>query len=350
MTGGVLAAFLAMEGFLRLAKPQIFEVHPPGMYTADPEVGYVLTPGYEGYVTRPEYRARFNIDQSGLRGAAPRPRQSNTFRILVLGDSQAWGFGVNDEDTFSVRLENLLAEHYAQLDVQVLNGGVPGYGTADELAFLRSRGEALQPDLVIVQFLSVNDMQENRAPARTWATIRDGMLTIRDTAAANDPAKLQPLWLQAKQWLKGNSHLASLLFDTMGYIGTRAGVLGPVDALWGEDFAEEDVHLATDLLAQIAQTAADLGARSLFLYTTGQAQVIQETYEPLRSLSVVENAARAAGVPWLDATERLRRRSDRYELYHPRDGHWTPAGHQAIAEILADEIINLGLMAGKLGE
>ena len=46
--GSVLVALLVIEGFLRLAKPQIFELHPPGMYVADPDVGYVLTRGFEG--------------------------------------------------------------------------------------------------------------------------------------------------------------------------------------------------------------------------------------------------------------------------------------------------------------
>jgi hypothetical protein len=144
--------------------------------------------------------------------------------------------------------------------------------------------------------------------------------------------------------LKKQSHLARLVFDSIGYLGTRAGVLGQVEAFWGEDFTQEDARLGTNLLIQVAQTAADLGAETLILYTTGQAQVIQETYKPLRSRSVVEDAGLAAGVPWVDATEELRRRADRFELYYRKDGHWTSAGHDAIAEILAGKIVDLGLM------
>ena len=148
----ILLFIFCAEVFLRLVKPQNFDVHAPGMYVADPSVGYVLKPGFAGIIERSEFRAPFTVNEAGLRGPAPRPRTENTFRILVLGDSMAFGFGVLDDETFSVQLENMLAGRFPSLDVQVLNGSVPGYGTADELAFLKSRGAALDPDLVVVQF------------------------------------------------------------------------------------------------------------------------------------------------------------------------------------------------------
>jgi lysophospholipase L1-like esterase len=341
---GVLVSLLFIEAFLRLVMPQIFEVHPPGMYVSDPSTGYALTPGFEGYVRRAEFRTYFTIGQSGMRGADPQPRKPPTVRILVLGDSQAWGFGVTDEETFATRLETRLTDAYPEFDIQVLNAGVPGYGTADQLAFLQSRGARLEPDLVIVQFLSVNDLQENHTPARAWAMIKDGMLAHRDPPYEKEAVKSLALWEQTRRWLKSNSHLARLAFDSVGYLGIQVGVLNRVDALWGEDFSEEDAQLGTDLLVQIAQTSADLGAKSLFLYTTGQAQVIQDTYERPRSATVVENAAHQAIVPWIDAAKQLHQRPDRHQMYYAKDGHWTPAGHQAIAEILANEIVELGLI------
>jgi lysophospholipase L1-like esterase len=278
-----------------------------------------------------------------MRGADPQPRKPPTVRILVLGDSLAWGFGVTDEETFAARLENLLTDAYPGLYIQVLNAGVPGYGTADQLAFLQSRGAKLEPDLVIVQFLSVNDLKENRTPAQTWAIIKDGMLGHRGLTS-KEVAQSIPLWEQMRRWLKMNSHLARLILDAGGYLGTRVGVLNQVDMLWGEDFTKEDAELGVDLLIQIAETSRNLGAQSLFLYTTGQAQVLQDIYERPRSATVVENAAQQADVPWIDAAEQLQQLPDRYQLYYAKDGHWTSTGHQEIAEILADEIIELGLI------
>ena len=90
------------------------------MYVADPSVGYVLKPGFAGIIERCEFRAPFTVNEDGLCGPMPRPRTENTFRILVLGGSMAFGFGVLDDEIFSVQLENMLAGRFPNLDVQVL--------------------------------------------------------------------------------------------------------------------------------------------------------------------------------------------------------------------------------------
>ena len=122
----LLFAAVCGEIILRIAKPQIFDVHPQGMYVEDPSVGYLLKPGFAGLIERSEFRSPFTVNAAGLRGPEPRAREENSFRILVLGDSQAFGFGVRDDETFSVQLEEILAERLEGLDLQVLNAGVPG--------------------------------------------------------------------------------------------------------------------------------------------------------------------------------------------------------------------------------
>lgn len=181
------------ELFLRLVLPQIFDVHPQGMYVEDEAVGYVLKPGFSGVLARPEFHYRFNIDQVSQRGADPRAPKANSFRVVCLGDSFTWGFGVVDEDLFTSRLERALAQRFPERDVQVINAGVPGYGTADQLRFLLSRGAALDPDLVIVQFLPDNDFIENRAAAKGNVEVRDGWLVGK--RGGTDPFLDQPGWL-----------------------------------------------------------------------------------------------------------------------------------------------------------
>ncbi len=343
VVGGVIAACVIAELGLRIIRPQIFELHPPGMYQADSEIGYVLTPGFDGFVTRAEFRHRVTTGQAGLRGDDPRPRQNDSYRVLILGDSMAWGFGVEDGQTAAVQLEALLAAEYPGRDIQVLNGAVPGYGTADELAFLNARGDELRPDLVVVQFFSINDLYENVAPASEWADVSNGMLIMRegtDTAFSG-----LPQWIDIKVWLKSNSHLAAFLFDRIGYVTMRAGIVDTAPALADEDFSEEEAALGSQLLIELTQTARGLGADVLLLYTTGQSAVIRDGYTPLPSLNVVREAANAAQAAWVDAAAVLQQRPDRLELYYPLDGHWTAAGHRAIAELLAQEIRAMGLIA-----
>lgn len=340
---GLLLAILLMEGFLRLFQPQIFPIHPKGMYTEDPDIGYVLTPGYSGELVRSEFRTPIQIGQSGLRGNDPAPPQDDTIRILVLGDSQAWGFGVTDSQTFSVQLEELLSQRFPERDIQVLNAGVPGYGTADQLAFLETRGEELQPDIVVVQFLSVNDLIENQNPASEWAVIEDGMLTSRSTQF-EDGETGTSVPNTVRKWLKDNSHVASLTFDALGYLGVRAGVLGKIDSLWGEDFTEEQAQLGITYLVKIADKANELNANCIFLYTTGKAHATQDVYEQPKSARIVIDASRQANVPWIDSAKLLSMDDQKHNYYYPKNGHWTSEGHAAIARILEEYILELSLI------
>lgn len=324
-----------MRGFW----PQIFELAPPGMYVYDSHVGYVLSPGFRGTISRSEFRVPFTTNRAGLRGVDPGSSHASTYRILLLGDSMIWGFGVEDDQTVSARLQDLLRARYSKPTVEVLNAGVPGYGTADELAFLKARGAELEPDLVVVQFFPVNDFEEYRTPARTWAAESDGKLVRRDSAHAS-ASKVGPAWKAWREWLKQHSHVARLSFDGVGYIATRVGLLERVDAMWGEDFTEEDAARGVALLVEVAEVARSLGARTLYLYTTGQAQVIQDQYRPARSLMIVRDAARISGAPWVDVSQHLQKRPDRLELYYPLDGHWTARGNEAVSEILLEAILN----------
>lgn len=335
LCASTVVALILAEVALRAFAPQIFPIHPPGMYREDPQVGYILTPGFSGVLERPEFRHQVSVGPEGLRGPGVRPRSPETFRVLVLGDSQAFGFGVVESATLTTRLERLLKDRFPDKDIQVLNAGVPGYGTADELAFLRSRGPALRPDFVVVQFLSVNDLQESMTPARTWAIVtEEGMLGHRD---AVDPER-RPWHRRLLWWLKWHSHVVSLASNTMSYLMIRTGLVGQGGTMWGEDIPPEMAELGSRLLVEIAATARDLGARTLFLYTTGQASVLQPEYDSLPSRNVVRAAAERAGVPWIDVTAAMRRVEDRDALYFPRNGHWTEAGHRVVAEILAPVI------------
>lgn len=342
------------ELVLRIAKPQVFEIHPQGMYVEDPAVGYVLSPNFEGRLERSEFSAPFSVNSIGLRGAEPPEILDDHLTILVLGDSQAFGFGVLDHETFSAQLETIIAEAHPDLNLRVLNGGVPGYGTADQLAFLRAKGAELDPDLVIVQFLSANDITESRWPAVDWAIVEDGWLGHRQSSA--DVERTQEETADAAislgdriLLLKRRSHVLNLLSDSIGYLGVRLGLINEVVGLWGEDFAVEDGEKTTGLLAEIAEEARRLGARTLLLYTTGKNYVLSGNYELPRSGEVVRAASEAGQVPWIDVTHFLRRHPDPTELFYKFDGHWSPDGHRAIADLLAEQLSPMGLLEPDAG-
>lgn len=92
----------------------------------------------------------------GLRNTDEVNDDPNVFRVLAVGDSFMYGMYVHNPETFPARLEETLNQRL-DTPVQVLNAGVPGYTIADELDYLKEKGLALKPDLVIFGFYT-NDI------------------------------------------------------------------------------------------------------------------------------------------------------------------------------------------------
>ena len=96
------------------------------------------------------------------------PKPGGTFRILALGGSAVWNpYVKTTEDTWAAKLEDKLnASMKAEgrpLRIEVINGGVPGYTSAESLLNFVFRGQQIQPDAVVV-YQGYNDYKPNRFP------------------------------------------------------------------------------------------------------------------------------------------------------------------------------------------
>lgn len=101
------------------------------------------------------------INSRGLRGPEmDLEKPPGTYRILNLGDSVVFGWGVAYEDTYGCRLQELLNQRYGSEPVtyEIINAGVPGWNMANILAYLEAEGLDYQPDLVLLNFTLVNDV------------------------------------------------------------------------------------------------------------------------------------------------------------------------------------------------
>ena len=91
-----------------------------------------------------------SINDLGLRGKATSlAKPPRTFRVLVVGDSITFGYGVKDTEAYPPVLEQLLNRD-CRGRYEVLNGAALGGGLGDYYHFLATKGHLLQPDLLIV--------------------------------------------------------------------------------------------------------------------------------------------------------------------------------------------------------
>lgn len=164
----LLITLVSLEVAVRMwgiAQPSIYD---PIYTTFDriEDIPYVHKPNLTQ--ARARGLAIINTDSLGLRattaGSLYGPKQSNEYRIAVIGDSCTFGEGVrNTEDTFAQVLEVVLNQPQQSVKVKVFNYGVSAYSVKEMAATLQYRALDIQPDLVVMVIVP-SDFNLNRTP------------------------------------------------------------------------------------------------------------------------------------------------------------------------------------------
>ena len=152
----VLAWF--MSQLLKGPEP-VATYNPWGPQPGDLSPGIDVSDNVQNYGIDQDIPYRFTTNSLGFRG--PEPKSNGDPTIVLLGDSFLFGMGVNDDDTFSVRLAAALESEFP--DLVVHNAGVPGYSGPDQLEQWRDKLNALKPDLVLVCH-TASDLREMARP------------------------------------------------------------------------------------------------------------------------------------------------------------------------------------------
>ncbi|MGI9076468.1 MAG: SGNH/GDSL hydrolase family protein [Gemmatimonadaceae bacterium] len=136
-----------------------------GMFVEHPYLVGVPRPG----TTVRKKDITISTDSLGFRGREIAwAGHDSVLRVLALGGSTTFGAMVSDEETWPVRLDaaldSMLATRVATFrSAEVINGGVPGYTSAENLIQLALVGVHLHPDVVVL-FQSYNDMRNAHSP------------------------------------------------------------------------------------------------------------------------------------------------------------------------------------------
>ena len=95
----------------------------------------------------------------GLKNRELGPKKTGTYRILFLGDSLIWTGDTSSGQLYTEVLEHRLNSRFSDRSnfFEIINAGIPGYTTYQELEFLRIYGIDMEPDLVILGFV-FNDL------------------------------------------------------------------------------------------------------------------------------------------------------------------------------------------------
>ncbi len=363
----VAIGLIAAEGALRLAGARFAS----SFYIIDPDLGWTLRAGATGNYTE-ESVVPIRINSAGMRDdiehAIAKP--PGTFRVAILGDSFAESMQVPLEQSFPKLMEQDLKQCAG--NPEVLNFGVQGYGTAQELLTWRLRAAAYKPDVVVLLFYTGNDLYNNHRklnPSNADAApyfVLDASGKPALQPALAEPSSMREAWAATARY----SRLAQFLTDAF-YKSTRTATPKNT-AEFGENYIDKLIygpprHKAMEEAWAVTEAALPLvrneveagGARFLLALASSGVQVHPDsatradflTFTGGTDLFYAEKrlAAVAAktGIPVSElGQEMLRAPEGSRTFFHgfPGNlgkGHWNPQGHRFVSQRLSAEVCRI---------
>lgn len=172
-----------------------------------PEICHRLKADATGVQSSREYSVRFKTNKWGFRDdEISLQKASNEKRILILGDSHTFGWGVDFPDIFCTRLQKMLNVEQSDQFIRVLNFGTMGYATGHQYEALQRYGYAFRPDVVIVAMDLLHDIMLNNR----YFEINNRVLR-NDVPCYFKRSRVVSRYLPFSGYLRGHSHLFRFL-------------------------------------------------------------------------------------------------------------------------------------------
>lgn len=314
-------AVIGLEVALRWFGAGPLSVNPDqrDLWVYHSEFGWIGRPNHEGTLDNGYFKVHVAINSQGLRGREATFEKSAAMRrVLVVGDSFAWGFGVEHAEIFATRLEAALSA------TEVINGGMSGYSTDQALLWLRNEGMRYAPD-VVVYVLSGNDDIMNYMQVAYWTYYkpsfrldREGNLQLRGV-----PVPHIKMADRVRHALRSRSAIAMAI--EVALLGGEASFVYLADSLPNPS----NPHLLTvALVGAMHKEAQEVGASFLVVANS------QYWFSPWGSYQRLIVELRDAGHDVIDVESEPGWEPD--EMQIPGDGHWNAKGHEFVSRLVGE--------------
>lgn len=363
----------------------------PGFYMSDATRGHALTPGMTGWY-RKEGEAYVQINSAGQRDRErTKAKPADTIRIAVIGDSYAEAFQVPVEQAFWAVMEEQLRtiNPVPGKQIEVLNFGVSGYGTAAELITLREHVWDYAPDIVLLAVTTNNDVADNsrelkKTDEAPYFVYRDGELVLDDSFKTSRAFLLRQSRLsRVGRWIKDHSRLLQAINEahrsfkillasskspanrqafeppTKSDLSARSEELGidnvvyvePGNPVWNDawqvteglirvmrdEVTGRGAKLVVVTLSNGPQVLPDPGAREEFMKRLGIVDLLYPDNR-IRSLCLREN------IPVITLAPDLQSYAEKNGSFlhgfgsNLGNGHWNAIGHRVAGELIAQKL------------
>lgn len=293
----------------------------PHIWQYHSSYGWVGRPDIDAPLRQASFSIHIQHNHLGQRDSELPESIPRKKRMLVIGDSFVWCYGVEINDCFVDRLEKL------HPDWDIINGGIAGTGTDQQYLYLRDKLAELKPDVVLLLVIQ-NDFQDNTKSQhnnyfKPYFTLENNQLLQQQ----QQPVPLPTLQQSISRWITGRSYLYNIgqgiVFFASNIIREKLGIARvSYDPYAGFMFGKS-FPLMQALLNAMVETTEVSGAK--FVLTHGQM---------LDNLQLaVKKVADERHIPYHNLDRAFQ--GYKHEAYQiPGDAHWNAFGHELVAKDL----------------
>jgi hypothetical protein len=326
--GALFISLVVVEGFFRAFLPQnlvapFFKVDSLGLYIHHPSIETSQTIG--------STRIPIFINEKGLRDKRPvGEKDQQEIRVLCLGDSFTFGWGVREEESFVSLLEKEAQAQFKGKKIRFLNAGHGGYGTQNILAYLESYGLSLKPDFVL-WFIGGAEVETNG----TVALYQEKEGSLKRVAFSSSVLSHVKSGLTSNRlyiWLCGHSHLLqwSRGIVTRGFMAhqdkSNAAILSSVFA---SEKPSHPLHSPTRTFFQRSKEILEAKGIPFMLMPVGDPLA-----ETGHFLETSKRWFQKSGFQYLDLSRQLAEFKKDAANYIRNDNHYSPQGHERFTRLV----------------
>lgn len=326
----VIIVLLAVEVALRVTHVPL-DVHNVQF---DSALGWRGIPNFTGTFRQPFATLPLAQNSRGFRDSERElAKPEGVKRLLCIGDSFTWGWGVEYDAIYTHVLERKLADEGRR--VEVINAGIKGFGTVQCLLYLLEEGFQYSPDAVVYQ-VCMNDIDENTTPLfankwpRPYGTLTDSGELVIEGEPVPSPSFQEILKYQAVR----HSYLARYLRQRGLLPWMRAQMEKLTGSKPAPSFPEGEVDYPFRLFAAaVSRMNDECRERGVRLVVLIDFEVTPERMDYWK--------AHCAQVDTRFVLPYLMKASEQHgaPAYIPNDNHWTTEGHTWIAEYLMAQVL-----------
>ena len=333
--GLVFWAFVS-ESIVRIAMPNWQEFYN-GRFMRVINVsnhGLVATglPGFNGYFSQNngDFRVRLKINNFGYRN--PDPVEKAKGRVWFVGDSMAFGWGVEQSEMYSTVVENLL-------NLPTFNISSPGTNVCGYQALLARTLKHASPRALIVGLILENDLNNYNCRAEALKS-HTNIIQPKSDVSLKSVNSLK-IWLMQKSALYNFMAISLKRVSFINKFLTRLGLVSKVHA-------HKPVHSLDKFDLVVSRTAAELenlrsqisaGIPFAVLIAPARFEIrdLDKAYQRVRKEMI--RALTDRGIAVIDPIDRFLKTG--FEATHfPHDGHWSALGHKVAAQAVAEWLRN----------